>query len=236
MPIAFLLLFVFVFGGAIETGNGVVRRLPAARHPAHHRSRPASPTPLPALPRPAERHLRAVPVHADRPVRRALGARADLAGRQPDVGRRWSCWRALVMGFRSGAGRAGVARRWPASSLLFTLALTWLAVIPGPDREVGRRRERVLLPADPPAVHQLGLRADRPPCRPGAGLRREPAGDLDRRRDPQPVRRAAGRQRHLGRAGLVRRPPRRRLRLRDGAPTAAGSPDGAGGSGRLGTC
>ena len=36
MPIAFMLLFVYVFGGAIDTGSDSVRELPAARHPAHH--------------------------------------------------------------------------------------------------------------------------------------------------------------------------------------------------------
>ena len=41
---------------------------------------------VPALPRPAERHLRAVPLHADRPVVGAVGARVHLAGRHRDVG------------------------------------------------------------------------------------------------------------------------------------------------------
>ena len=70
---------------------------------------------------------------------------------------------ALAMGFRSGAGRAGLARgrRHPRP------------VHPGPDlarrdprpdREDRRRRGRVRLPADLPAVHQLGVRAHRAPC------------------------------------------------------------------------
>src|SRR5215203_5990833 len=73
MPIAFMLLFVYVFGGAISSGsdryvNYLLHRLPALH--GH-----------------AERHLRALPVHADRTVVRALGARADLAGGQSDLGR-----------------------------------------------------------------------------------------------------------------------------------------------------
>ena len=70
---------------------------------------------------------------------------------------------ALAMGFRSAAGRAGVAGggRHPA------------AVHAGADldrrhsrahREERGRGERVLLPAHLPAVYQLGLRADRARC------------------------------------------------------------------------
>ena len=44
-PVALMLLFVYVFGGAIDTGSELVHRLHAARHPAHHRSRRASRTP-----------------------------------------------------------------------------------------------------------------------------------------------------------------------------------------------
>ena len=129
MPIAFLLLFVFVFGGAIDTGTGVVRRLPAARHPHHHRGVGRLVHRLPALPGPAERDLRAVPLDADRQVVGAVGARAHLAGRHRDVGRGRRV-AALLFGFRSGAG----VFAWLAVAgilALFTLALTWLAVIPG---------------------------------------------------------------------------------------------------------
>ena len=120
---------------------------------------------------------------------------------------------ALLMGFRSGAG----VLAWLAVAgilVLFTLALTWIAVIAGLTAKTVGRRGRVLLPAHLPAVHQLGLRAHRHHARPGARLRREPAGDLDRQHDPRPVRAAAGRQRHLDRPCLVRRHPRRRLHLR----------------------
>ena len=81
-PIAMMLLFVYVFGGAIRHRVGLVRELPAARHPAHHDRLGHRLHRVPALPGHAERHLRAIPVHADRTVVRAVGARADLAGRQ----------------------------------------------------------------------------------------------------------------------------------------------------------
>jgi ABC-2 type transport system permease protein len=75
---------------------------------------------------------------------------------------------ALLMGFRSGAGVLARGRRHPDP------------VHPGVDvdrrhprshREVRGRRERVRLPADLPAVHQLGIRAHRHHARTGARLR-----------------------------------------------------------------
>ena len=120
---------------------------------------------------------------------------------------------AVAMGFRSGAGVLawlGVV----GILVLFTLALTWLAVIPGLTAKSADAVRRVLLPADLPAVHQLGLRAHRRHARPGALVRRAPARHPDRQHAAQPLRRAAGRQRHLDRARLVRRPPGRRLPAR----------------------
>ena len=81
------------------------------------------------------------------------------------------------------------------------------------------RSDRLLLPAHLPAVHQLGVRPHRHDARAGAGLRGEPAGHLDRQRDPGAAGAAAGRQRHLDRPRLVRRHPRRRLCVRhEGLP------------------
>ena len=53
-----------------------------------------------------------------------------------------------------------------------------------PDGEDRGRGERVLLPDHLPAVHQLGLRAHRDDARPGARVRRAPTGDVHRRHDP----------------------------------------------------
>ena len=78
-------------------------------------------------------------------------------------------------------------------------------VHPGPDLDRRHRRPvredrgrggRLLLPAHLPAVHQLGIRAHRHHARPGARLRRQPAGDIHRQHDPRPVRPAA-RRRHI---------------------------------------
>ena len=121
---------------------------------------------------------------------------------------------ALAMGFRSSAGVLawlGVA----GILILFTLALTWLAVIPGLSATSIEGVERVLVPAHLPAVPQLGVRAHRHHARPGALVRRKPAGDVDRQHDPRPVRPAARRRRHLGRSRLVCRDPRRGVRPRD---------------------
>ena len=66
MPIAFMLLFVYVFGGAIDSGSDSYVDLPAARHPAHHDRLRDLLHGVPALPRHEERDLRAIPVDADR--------------------------------------------------------------------------------------------------------------------------------------------------------------------------
>jgi len=82
MPIVFMLLFVYVFGGAINSGSdsyvnyllpGILLITICFGHLLHR---------IPALPGYEERHLRAIPVHADCTVGRVVGARGDLAGRQ----------------------------------------------------------------------------------------------------------------------------------------------------------
>jgi len=121
---------------------------------------------------------------------------------------------ALLMGFRSGAG----VLAWLAVAgtlFLFTLALTWIAVIPGLSAK-SADGARVRLPAHLSAVHQLGIRAHQDHARPRARLRRTPASDVDRQRDTRPVRTAAGRHQHLDRAFLVCGHSRRRVRLRHG--------------------
>ena len=72
---------------------------------------------------------------------------------------------ALIMGFRTGASVAGVARRRRHPDPVHPRA-----DLDRRDRralgEDRRRRERVQLPADLPAVHQLGVRAHRLDARP----------------------------------------------------------------------
>ena len=97
-PIAMMLLFVYVFGGAIQDRHRQLRQLPAARnhadrdrvgHRVHRRS---------VVHRHEERHFRAIPVHADRTFVRAVGTCPDLAGSQ----------RALARDHRAGCPRHGI--------------------------------------------------------------------------------------------------------------------------------
>ena len=122
---------------------------------------------------------------------------------------------ALLMGFRSSAG----VLAWLAVAgilVLFTLAVTWIAVIAGLSAKTVDGAGAFSYPIIfLPFISSAFVPTD-DHARPGARLRREPAGDVHRRHDPRPVRTAAGQHRHLGRAGLVRRHPRRRVRPRHG--------------------
>ncbi len=167
MPIAFLLLFVYVFGGAIEHRHRQLRRLPAARHPADHRRHGDLLHRLPAV------HLDLKSGIFERfqsmPIARSavLWAHVLTSLVANLVSLVVVVLVALLMGFRSGAGVAA----WLAVLgilVLFTLALTWLAVVPGLTAQSVGRRDRVLLPAGLPAVRQLGVRPDRHHARPGA--------------------------------------------------------------------
>ena len=93
---------------------------------------------------------------------------------------------ALLMGFRSGAG----VLAWLAVAgilLLFTLALTWLAVIAGLTAKTVDGASAFSYPLIfLPFVSSAFVPTD-DHARPGARLRREPAGDPDRRRDPRPL-------------------------------------------------
>jgi hypothetical protein len=142
---------------------GFVCELPAARHSAHHGCFGHLLHRIPALPGYEERHLRAIPVHADHTIVRAVGARGDHAGRQSDLARGRRA-RRPPHGLPLGGGSAGVARgrRHPDP------------VHPGVDvdrrnprslREVRGRRDRVLLPAHLPAGQ----------CCPGSGSRSKAA-------------------------------------------------------------
>ena len=86
-----MLLFVYVFGGAIDTGaeSYVDYMLPGILLITI-----ASGIAYTAVRLFSDVHggiFERFRVHADRPVGRAVGTRADLAGRQPDLDRRSSC-------------------------------------------------------------------------------------------------------------------------------------------------
>jgi hypothetical protein len=90
---------------------------------------------------------------------------------------------AILMGFRSETG----VLAWLAVAGILILFHPGVDVDRrdrGPDREHSCRRERVLLPTHLPAVHQLRVRAHRHHARARARLRRIPTGDVDRRLDP----------------------------------------------------
>ena len=205
MPIAFLLLFVFVFGGAIDAGTDsyVDYLLPGILIITV-----ASGVSYTAYRLFLDLQSGIFERFHSMPIARSAVLWAHVLtslGRQPRS-RSWSSsLAALLMGFRSGAG----VLAWLAVAgilALFTLALTWLAVIPGltaksVDGASAFSYPLILLPfissAFVPTATMPG------PVR--AFAENQPV-TVHRRRDPRPARRAAGRRRHLGRPRLVRRP------------------------------
>ncbi len=214
MPIAFLLMFVYVFGGAISSGSGsYVNYL------------------LPGI---------LLITIASSIAYTAFRLFMDLKGgiferfQSMPVSRSSILWAhvltslvaslisvvavvlvALLMGFRSGAGPLA----WLAVAgilTLFTLALTWLAVIAGLSAKTVDGASAFSYPLIFLPFVQLGVRAHRHDARPGACLRREPARHADRRRDPRALRAGDRQHRHLGGTCLVRWHPRGRLRRRHG--------------------
>jgi|GEM_PF-671578 len=122
---------------------------------------------------------------------------------------------ALLMGFRTSASLLA----WLAVAgilTLFTLALTWLAIIAGLSAKSVDGAGGFSYPLTLPAVHQLCVRPDGDHAGSGSLVRREPAGHLDRQHHPGSVRVSPGWQRYLDRTRMVRRHPRSRLRVRHG--------------------
>jgi ABC-2 type transport system permease protein len=182
MPIAFMVLFVYVFGGAISAGSGsyVTYLLPGillitvASGVSYTAFRLFTDLQSGIFER-----FQSLPIARSSFLWAHVGTSlvANLVSLVVVVGV------AVVMGFRSGAGVAA----WLAVAAIlsvFTLALTWLAVIPGLSAKTRRRGQRVRLPAHLAALCQLGLCAHRHHARPGARLCRAPAGDGHRQRHP----------------------------------------------------
>ena len=234
MPIAFLLLFVFVFGGAIDTGTGsyidyllpgilIITVASGVSYTAYRL--------FLDLQSGIFERFHSMPIARSSVLwAHVLTSLAAIAMSVVVV-----VLAALVMGFRSGAG----VLAWLAVAgilALFTLALTWLAVIPGltaksVDGASAFSYPLILLPFISSAFVPTGHDA-----RPGAGLRREPAGHLDRRRasatcSPGSRSAATSGSPSPGASACWRSPTASRC-----SPTAAGSPDAAAGSGRLRTC
>ena len=120
---------------------------------------------------------------------------------------------ALLMGFRTGASVAA----WLAVAgilILFTLALTWIAVIAGLSAKTVDGASAFSYPLIfLPFISSAFVPTDTMPG-PVAWFAENQPVTADREHHPSPVRPAARRQRHLDRPRLARRHPRRRLRLR----------------------
>ena len=186
MPIAFMLLFVFVFGGAIDSGPGsyvnyllpgilIITIASGISYTAYRL--------FLDLQSGIFERFQSMPI-ARSSILWAHVLTSLVANMTSVV---VVVIVAVLMGFRSGAG----VLAWLAIAgilIVFTLASDLARRHPRPHREVGGRGERILLPAHPAAVHQLGLRAHRDDARPGPRLRRAPAGDVHRQRHPRPVR------------------------------------------------
>lgn len=191
----------------------VVHRLPAARDPAHHDRVGRRVHVVLAVPRPAGRHLRAVPVDADRPVEGVLWAHVLTSLVANVVSVAIVVGVALLMGFRTGRRSArgpGVA----GILVLFTLSLTWLAVIAGLSAKTVDGASAFSYPLIFLPFIQLGLRADRVDAGPVAWFaENQPVTSIvDTIRAlfaGQPVR-----IRHRGRPGLAGGDPRGRVRRR----------------------
>ncbi len=136
----------------------------------------------------------------------------------------------FLMGFRTSAS-VGAWLAVAGILALFTLALTWVAVIAGlsaksVDGAAGFSYPLIFLPFISSAFVPTDTMAG-----PVARVRGAPAGDGDRQHDPGSLRGSAGRQRHLGRTRLVRRHPRSgvrrcRARLPAQAPLSSGTGPG----------
>ena len=200
-PIAMMLLFVYVFGGAIHTGtdNYVNYLLPG--HPADCDCERHILYGVPSVYGYEKWHLRTVPLHADCGFGRAVGACAYLIGIQCDFGSR----------NHSGGAHYGL----PIDGRSIVVACRGRytrAVYAGPDldrgdcrtvREIGRRRKRLFLPSYFPSVYQLGVCSDRIDASGCSRLCRKPASDFDCGSHPRPVFRSACWQRHLDCARMV---------------------------------
>ena len=122
---------------------------------------------------------------------------------------------ALLMGFRTGTSVLG----WLAVAgilILFTLALTWIAVIAGLSAKTVDGASAFSYPLIfLPFISSAFVPTDTMPA-PVAWFAENQPVTPDRQHDPRHLLAAAGRQRHLDRPGLVRRHPHRRVLRRDG--------------------
>ena len=191
-PIAMMLLFVYVFGGAIQTGtdNYVNYLLPGILLIAIASG--ISYTAYRLFMDMQRGIIRAVPLHADCAFRRAVGACADLTGIQRDFGCRHHS-RSVHYGLSLVGGSTVMACRSRYTRAVYAglnLGRGDCRTV----RKIGGRRKRLFLSAYLPAIYQLGVCADRVDAVGRSRLCRKPAGDLDRGSHPCATVRSAGGQ------------------------------------------
>ena len=188
MPIVFLLLFVFVFGGTLGAGLGGasgrsrrVRRLRDARHPgASAIASAAQGTAIAVAMDMTRGHHRPVPHDVDRP--RVGAHRARRWRRRPDDDRprdrrrpsRCSSVSGPTRTSSSGSPRSGVLAM--ASFALSGCRWRWVS-----SAKSVEAASNTADAADPPAVLRQRLRADRVDARRAALVRRVPAVHADHR-------------------------------------------------------
>ncbi len=218
-PIALMLVFVYVFGGAIETGASAAGTTSYLNYmlPGILLITIASGIGYTSYRLFVDRSGGIFERFRSMPIGRSSALWAHVLTSMVAIGVSLVVvvGVALIMGFRTGASVLG----WLAVAgilMLFTLALTWVAVVAGLTASSVDGAGGVRLSADLPAVRQFCVRAHRDDARAGAMVRREPAGDRARRHDARHLRRAPGGRRRLDRPRVVRRHPRSRLRRRDG--------------------
>ena len=192
MPIAFMLLFVYVFGGAIHTGtdNYVNYLLPGIlliaiasgiSYTAYHLFLDMQ-----------TGHLRTVPLHADCAFHHSVGACVELARFQRHIGCRHHP-RGVDYGLSFVGGDTVMACRSRYTRAVYA----GLDLDRGDCRTVRKidgRCRRLFLPADLPAIYQFGVRAHRIDAASRPCFCRKSAGDLDRGSHPCVAVRSAGGQ------------------------------------------
>ena len=208
-PIAMLLMFVYVFGGSIHTGGGKyvnyllpgILLITVASGVAYTSMRLYTDMSGGVLER-----FQSMPI-----ARSAiLWAHVLTSVIANLISLALVVLVAVAIGFRSGAGVVAWLEVL-GIIVLFTLALTWLAVIAGlaaksPDGAGAFAYPLLFLPFVSSAFVLTAGHA-----RPGEVVRRAPARHVDRRHVAQPVRGEAARRRRVDRPRLVRRHPGRSL-------------------------
>ena len=206
-PVMFVLLFVYVFGGAISTPGYDVRGLPdPGDHRPEHRLRRL---------RHGARAQRGPPQGPHRPLPLAADGAPGGAGRPHAVRRRdelpvrrRAARDGLIIGFSFHASVLEIVGGM-ALLMLFGYAFSWVFALLGLLVVLARVGQLDRLPRRLPAdLHLVGLRAGRLDAARAAVVRRDQPVHDRGRRDAGALARRAGRQQRVGRGRVVARDPR----------------------------